>query len=160
MSDNRMTTTRDLFGAPDLPARALGGVRTRRTFAILIDLIVLSLFVGLAIFAFATLGLITFGLTWLLIPLTIALYPLFALLYNGMTMSGWRHATPGMRMMDLEVRVSDGSHVSFLHAAVHAVLFYLSWTLTPLVLLVSLIAPNKRCLHDILSNMVVIRRPD
>ena len=139
-----------------LPPRALEGVRTRRSFAIGIDLIFITLLVGVLFVALAFLGLVTFGLTWLLIPV---LYPAVALLYNGLTISGWRRATPGMRLMDLEMRLMDGSRTPFINAAVHAVLFYLSWTiLTPLVLIVTLVSRNKRCLHDMLSGVIVTRR--
>ncbi len=139
-----------------LPPRALEGVRTRRSFAIGIDLIFITLLVGVLFVALAFLGLVTFGLTWLLIPV---LYPAVALLYNGLAISGWRRATPGMRLMDLEMRLMDGSRTPFINAAVHAVLFYLSWTiLTPLVLIVTLVSRNKRCLHDMLSGVIVTRR--
>jgi uncharacterized RDD family membrane protein YckC len=64
-----------------------------------------------------------------------------------------------MRLMDLEMRLMDGSRTPFINAAVHAVLFYLSWTiLTPLVLIVTLVSRNKRCLHDMLSGVIVTRR--
>jgi len=66
-------------------------------------------------------------------------------------------ATPGMRAMDLEMRLTDGTRVPFLNAAVHAVLFYVS-TMFPPVFLVSLISANKRCVHDMLAGVVVIRR--
>ena len=139
-----------------LPPRALEGVRTRRSFAIGIDLIFITLLVGVLFVALAFLGLVTFGLTWLLIPV---LYPAVALLYNGLAISGWRRATPGMRLMDLEMRLMDGSRTPFINAAVHAVLFYLSWTiLTPLVLAVTLVSRNKRFLHDMLSGVIVTRR--
>lgn len=139
-----------------LPPRALEGVRTRRSFAIGIDLIFITLLVGVLFVALAFLGLVTFGLTWLLIPV---LYPAVALLYNGLAISGWRRATPGMRLMDLEMRLMDGSRTPFINAAVHAVLFYLSWTiLTPLILIVTLVSRNKRCLHDMLSGVIVTRR--
>lgn len=139
-----------------LPQRALEGVRTRRIFAIGLDLMLITLVVAVLFVLLAVLGIVTFGLTWLLIPI---LFPAVALLYNGLTISGWRRATPGMRLMDLEVRLMDGSRTPFVNAAVHAVLFYLSWTiLTPLVLVVSLAARNKRCLHDMLSGVIVTRR--
>lgn len=162
MTDPATRTREDFFGATILPARALEGVRTRRSLALLIDLIVLTLIVSGIIALLFALGFLTFGFTWVLIPVAVILYPVIALFYNGITMSGWRRATPGMQMMDLQVRIaSDGTPVTFLHAAVHAVLFYISWTiLAPFVLIAALIMPNKRCLHDILSNMVVIRRPD
>ena len=140
----------------DLPPRALDGVRTRRILAILVDLVVITLIVGVAFVFLSILGVLTFGLAWLLIP---PLFPVVALIYNGLTISGPSRGTPGMRLMDLEVRLTDGYRVPFIYAAVHAVLFYLSWTfLTPIVLVVSLFARNKRCLHDILASMVVTRR--
>ena len=61
--------------------------------------------------------------------------------------------------MDLEVRLTNGQPVPFLNAAVHGVLFWLSWYLTGgLVLLTSLVTADKRCLHDILAGVVVVRR--
>lgn len=139
-----------------LPARALEGVRTRRMLAILIDLVAITIIVAVTFVFLSILGILTFGLAWLLIP---PLFPMVALVYNGLTISGPARATPGMRIMDLEMRLTDGYRVPFIYAAVHAVLFYLSWTfLTPLVLAVSLFASNKRCLHDILASVVVTRR--
>ncbi|MFN3892487.1 MAG: RDD family protein [Beijerinckiaceae bacterium] len=139
----------------ELPARALEGVRTRRMLAILFDLIFITIIVGVAFLFLLVLGVLTFGLAWFAIPF---LYPAVALFYNGMTISGPNMATPGMRMMDLEMRLTDGYRTPFIYAAVHAVLFYLSWTiLTPLVLLISLFARNKRCLHDMLAGVVVTR---
>jgi uncharacterized RDD family membrane protein YckC len=112
--------------------------------------------VGVAFVFLSILGVLTFGLAWLLIP---PLFPLVALFYNGLTISGRSRGTPGMRLMDLEMRLTDGYRVPFIYAAVHAVLFYVSWSfLTPAVLVVSLFARNKRCLHDILASVVVTRR--
>ena len=135
-----------------LPYAALAGVRTRRIVAVCFDLIIIG-FLAFALWLF--LGLLSFGLLWFILP---PLFPIIAFIYNGMTISGWRMATPGMRMMDLEVRLTDGSPVPFVNAAVHAVLFYLSCML-PVVFIVSLLAPDKRCLHDMLANMIVLRRP-
>ena len=90
------------------------------------------------------LGLLTFGLAWLILP---SLFPFVAFFYNGLTISGWRRATPGMKAMDLEMRLIDGAPVPFLYAGVHAVLFYLSWMFPP-IFLFSLFASDKRCLHD------------
>ena len=149
------------FNAADheLPARALQGVRTRRMIAFLLDLFYLSIVVFAIVALLFILGIPTLGLSWFLIPSVIGLFPLVALVYNGVTISGWRRATPGMRHADLEVRMTDGTTVPFLNASVQAVLFYLGLTiLTPFILLVSLVTTNKRCLHDMLSNVVVTRR--
>ena len=80
-----------------------------------------------------------------------------AFFYNGLTVSGYKMATPGMRVMDLKMRLTDSARVPILNAAVHAVLFYVS-TMFPPVFLVSLLSVNKRCLHDMLAGVVVTRR--
>ena len=158
MTDQGRTTSAPPpgFWPARLPAAALAGVRSRRIGAICIDLIMITIIFTAVLMVLLVLGIVTFGLTWFLIP---PLFPFIALFYNGLTISGWRMATPGMRAMDLEMRTTDGGRVSFLVAAIHAVLFYLSWTLlTPLILLVSLISSDKRCLHDIVAGVVVTRR--
>ena len=139
----------------DLNENHLAGVRTRRIFALLLDLIFIG-FVSLVTFVMVIfLGLFTFGLPWLLIP---ALLPIVAFFYNGLTVSGARMATWGMGIMDIEMRMMDGGRVPFLNAAFHALLFYFSWTfLSPLILLISLLTRDKRCLHDILAGVIVIR---
>ncbi|HWG03612.1 MAG TPA: RDD family protein [Beijerinckiaceae bacterium] len=142
--------------SPGPPATALAGVRSRRIFALLIDLVAVGFLAVIFFVILLVLGLVTFGLTWFLIP---PLFPAIAILYNGLTLSGWRRGTLGMHAMDLEVRLMDGARVPFINAAAHVVLFYLSWTiLTPLVLLVSLFTRDKRCLHDIAAGVIVIRR--
>jgi uncharacterized RDD family membrane protein YckC len=139
-----------------LPFAALSGVRTRRMMALGLDLIAITILFGIFFVIVLVLGIPTLGLAWFLIPI---LFPAIALVYNGLSISGWRMATPGMRAMDLQLRHVDGTRVSFLTAAAHAFLFYLSWTiLTPLVLLWSLISNDKRCLHDIVAGVVVTRR--
>jgi uncharacterized RDD family membrane protein YckC len=136
-----------------LPYAALAGVRRRRMMAIFLDLILVSI---LCFGIWLALGIASLGLLWFILP---PLFPIVAFFYNGLTIAGWRHATPGMRAMDLEVRLVDGQPVPFLNAAVHAVLFYVSWMFPPIFLL-SLFTSEKRCLHDILAGMIVTRRAD
>ena len=133
-------------------ADALAGVRMRRILAVCIDLVLVSLLVAVLWIISIVL---TFGLALFFLP---PLYPFVAFFYNGLTVSGSRMATPGMRAMDLEMRMQDtGARVPFINAAVQAVLFYVSWFFPP-ILLVSLIDGEKRCLHDIIAGVVVIRR--
>lgn len=142
-----------IFFAPcHLPAAALAGVRTRRILALAIDFLVVS-FLSFAIWLTAL--VLTLGLSLFILP---PLFPLVAFFYNGLTVSGQHMATPGMRLMDIEMRMTDGDRVPFLNAAAHAVLFYISW-LFPAVFLVSLLASDKRCLHDMFAGVIVIRRP-
>jgi uncharacterized RDD family membrane protein YckC len=139
------------FSPPYIPRAALEGVRTRRMMAVLLDLLLVSLLSAVIFFGLA---ILTFGMSIIMLP---SLFPLVAFFYNGLTVSGWRMATPGMRFMDLEMRTMQGRPVPFINAAVHAVLFYVTGLLPPL-LLVSMIASDKRCLHDMLADVIVLRR--
>lgn len=158
MSDTRATpwATRPAMTSTlpfPLPAAALSGVRSRRVMAACLDLLIIG-FLAFSLWLF--LGLLTLGLAWFFLP---PMFPVLALLYNGVTISGWRRATPGMRAMDLEVRGLDGAPATFVHAAVHAVLFYVS-CMIPVVFIVSLLHDEKRCLHDMLSGLIVLRRAE
>jgi uncharacterized RDD family membrane protein YckC len=134
-----------------LPAEALAGVRRRRIVALVCDLMFVSI---LSFSLWLALAVLTFGLSLFFVP---PLFPAVAFFYNGLTISGYRMATPGMRAMDLEMRLTDGTRVPFLNAAVQAVLFYVS-TMFPPVFLVSLLSANKRCLHDMVAGVIVTRR--
>jgi len=147
------------YGNPNLvvlTADHLDGVRSRRVFAFLFDLIFIGLVSLVAFFVVLMLGFLTFGLSWLLIPV---LMPVVAFFYNGLTLSGSKRSTWGMRMMDLEVRmIEGGGRVPFINAALHAVLFYVSWVMTSgLIVLISLLTRDKRCLHDMLAGIIVMR---
>ena len=133
-------------------ADALAGVRTRRILAVCVDFVLVS-FIVLALWIVSI--VLTFGLALFFLP---PLWPFVAFFYNGLTVSGPRMATPGMRAMDLEMRMHEtGARVPFVNAAVQAVLFYVSWCFPP-ILLVSLVDGEKRCLHDIIAGVVIVRR--
>ena len=140
-----------VFPEPRLPAAALASVRSRRILALCLDLIILSV---LSFTLWLALAVLTFGVSLLILP---PLFPIVAFFYNGLTISGYRMATPGMQTMDLEMRLTSGVRVPFLNAAVHAILFYVS-TMFPPVFLISLFSANKRCLHDMLAGVIVTRR--
>jgi uncharacterized RDD family membrane protein YckC len=140
------------MSAPAFRADSFSGVRTRRILALCIDLLLVSI---LAMILWIGLLVLTFGLSLFLLP---PIYPLVAFFYNGLTVSGYRMATPGMRLMDLEMRLFDnGARVPFINAAAHALFFYLSWMLPP-IFLVSLVDPDKRCVHDMLAGVIILRR--
>jgi uncharacterized RDD family membrane protein YckC len=136
-----------------LPLRnALDGVRTRHLMALGLDFIVVSV---VATLLYLLLLVLTLGLSLFFLP---PLWPIVAFFYSGVSMSGPRHATPGMRAMGLEARLYDtGAPLPFLNAAAHGAFFYLSGFF-PLIYLVTLVDPEKRFLHDILSGVIVTRR--
>ena len=133
------------------------GVLTRRVFAFLIDLVVLSIPVILACLFIAVFGLLTLGLGWALFWLVSPASVIWALLYYGACLGGPHSATLGMRLMDLELRTWYGAPSYFVLGAMHAVLFWVSVSfLTPLILLVGLFDGRSRLLHDIVLGTVVI----
>ncbi|CTQ54344.1 RDD family protein [Roseibium album] len=130
------------------------GVRSRRIFAFLIDVIVIALLTfGAGVLVFF-LGIFTLGLGFLLYAI---LPTATALLYVAFTLGGPQASTLGMRAMGLEMRLWYGAKPYPLLAAVHAILFWFSVSLlTPFILLVSLFSDRKRLLHDIILGTVVI----
>lgn len=152
MSTTSAHRAADRVGPTGLPHGALDGVRTRRIAAVSADVAL----VGLAACAiWIALTVLTFGLSALILP---PLFPAVAFFYNGVTVSGPGMATPGMRLFGIELRMDEtGARVPFAVAALHAVLFYFSWAAPP-ILLLSLVTRDKRCLHDMLSGVIVVRR--
>jgi uncharacterized RDD family membrane protein YckC len=133
------------------------GVLTRRFFAFLIDLVVLSIPVILACLFIAVFGVVTLGLGWALFWLVSPASVIWALVYYGASLGGPHSATLGMRVMDLELRTWYGAPSYFVLGAAHALLFWVSVSfLTPLVLIVGLLNGRRQLLHDIVLGTVVI----
>jgi uncharacterized RDD family membrane protein YckC len=133
------------------------GVLIRRVFAFLIDLMVLSIPVILAVMFIAVFGLVTLGLGWALFWLISPATVIWAVIYYGASIGGPHSATLGMRVMDLELRTWYGAPGYFVLGAMHAVLFWISISfLSPLVLLVGLFNRRRRLLHDVLLGTVII----
>jgi uncharacterized RDD family membrane protein YckC len=143
----------DPYSHPEL----FRGVLTRRVFAFLIDLLVLSIPVILACLFIAIFGVVTLGLGWVLFWLVSPASVIWALVYYGSSLGGPHSATLGMRMMDLEMRTWYGAPGYFVLGAAHALVFWMSVSfLTPFVLLIGLLNGRRRLLHDIVLGTVVI----
>lgn len=133
------------------------GVLTRRFFAFIIDLVILSVPILLGIVFIALFGIVTLGLGWMLFWLVSPLSVVWALLYYGLTLGGPHSATIGMRVMDLQLRTWYGEPAYFVLGAAHAVLYWVSVSvLTPLVLLLGLFTSRKQLLHDLVLGTVVV----
>jgi uncharacterized RDD family membrane protein YckC len=145
----------DVLNSKLQDTRAFEGVLTRRVFAFLIDYLFIGLLlipVGIVVFL---LGLLTFGLGWLLLPV---LGFVVALGYIALTLGGPNQATPGMRITGVRMEMLDGRQIDWLLAMVHTVMFWaFNAALTPLILLVSWFTDGKRTLHDVLLGTVVVR---
>ena len=142
---------------PLLQPELFRGVLTRRLFAFLIDVLVLSIPVILACVFIAVFGVVTLGLGWALFWLVSPASVIWAVIYYGASLGGPHSATLGMRVMDLELRTWYGAPCYFVLGAMHAVLFWVSISvLSPLVLLVGLFNGRRRLLHDIILGTVII----
>ena len=139
-----------------IPQGDTSGVLAGRIGAWLVDFCVIGVLWAIFAFALVILGFLTFGLSWFLLA---PLWPIVAVIYSGVTVSGPRRATIGQRMFGVEVRTTTGATAPFIVAAVHAVFFYVSIaTLTPFILLFGLIRADRRMLHDLLSGLIAVRR--
>lgn len=136
------------------------GVLACRVFAFIIDVIIIALpIIGTAIFILL-LGIVTFGLGWILLWPLHVVSVIWALLYYGFTLGGPSSATIGMRVMNIEMRTWYGAPCYFVLGAAHAVLYWISVSVfTPLILLVGLFNGRRRLLHDMVIGTVVINNP-
>jgi uncharacterized RDD family membrane protein YckC len=132
------------------------GVVARRIFAYLIDIFLLGLAYGAAVLAGFIINIATFGLMTVLV---IGALACLAPAYHVLTVGGSRAATPGMRLMGLEVRNFDGGAPTRLQAFIQIALFYVTVPATGgWILLFVLFNRYRRAVHDVLSHTVVLRR--
>lgn len=156
-----MTETYATFDAGELsldPAvhpERYEGVRSRRVFAFLIDASMILFLMLVASLVIAVLGIFTLGLGWFLFPLV---WPVVAILYEVLTKGGPASATPGMRLMGIELRTLAGERLNYPLALLHSLGFWFSVTLlTPFILLVSLFSSRKQLLHDLALSTAAVR---
>jgi uncharacterized RDD family membrane protein YckC len=134
------------------------GVLGRRFFAYVIDIIVIFGIVALLAIAVGILGIVTFGLAWLLYGVIFT--PAIAIIYNALTIGGAAQSTIGMRMMGLRVFREDGGAPDKITAAVHALLFYIAATTFVLWLVdvgIGIVRDDRRIGHDLLTGLIVVR---
>ena len=132
------------------------GVPFNRMLAYLIDFIILSV-VGLAIgFAAFVLTLISIGLLSPLTSIVFVLLPLLPLAYHSYFLSQ-QGATPGMNAMGVNMVTLEGDKPTVFHAVLTTIIFYLSVPATSfLILLVIFFNEERRTLHDLLTNTIVV----
>ncbi len=156
-SGGNSTEFREHAFDPWMQPELFRGILTRRFFAFLIDLVVLSIPVILGVIFIAVFGVVTLGLGWALFWLVWPASLIWALVYYGASLGGPHSATIGMRVMDLEMRTWYGAPSYFVLGATHAVLFWVSLSVfTPLILLIGLLNRRRRMLHDMVLGTVVI----
>ena len=135
------------------------GVLPRRFLAFIIDAVIIAVPVLLATIFVFILGLVTFGLGWLLLWLWSPAAVIWAICYYGFTFGSPASATIGMRVMDLEMRTWYGGPAYFVLGAAPVVFWVSVSFLTPLILLVGLFNDRRRLLHDMMVGTIVINNP-
>ena len=149
-----LSLSEDLWDdTPPDPAAEPGyydGLLWRRVIGFAIDaMLVWGLNAGLWVF-----GLLTLGLLWPLLAVVTVVLPLAYHTY----FLGRNGATPGMSLLDVELRAWDGRPLDYPQAFLQTALFYATLAFTSgLILVVSLFNDRRRTLHDILSGTIAVR---
>lgn len=155
---------KDLFGRimrDDLPSPAeapelFDGILGRRVMAFFIDCIVMGALVLAVWIVSAIMGLVTFGLAWLAIPITV---PLVFIAYYAVTLGSRSRATLGMRAMDIVLTPTRATTLDGWTAIIHVILFWVSTSiLTPFVLALGLFTGRRQLLHDLVVGALMVRK--
>jgi uncharacterized RDD family membrane protein YckC len=143
----------EIFANPAL----FDGILWRRVGAYFFDaILIVAINVALHVLL-VFLGLLTFGVAWLLLgPITCLTV---ALAYGTLFIGGGEGATPGMRLCDIEARGLDGGRPGYFQAFLMTALFYATVPVTSfLILIVAFFTEHNRTAHDFLSGITVVRR--
>jgi uncharacterized RDD family membrane protein YckC len=145
---------------PDLPnpetaPELFESVLARRVVAYFIDLVLIGMIAGALVVVGLILGLVTFGLAWLSIPIAA---PLAVLAYYAVSLGSTRRATYGMAAMDLVLTPTRGLPLDGWKAIVHPIVFWITiWIAWPLLLL-GLFTSRRQLLHDLITGTLMLRR--
>lgn len=130
------------------------GVLGRRLLAWAIDLIVIGVMMTGLVILIWLLGLVSLGFGWSLV----VVLPLVPALYHGLSLLSPASATAGQQLCGLTVRRDhDLGPPTPWQAAICVAVYYATWALSGLLLIVALFTDRKRALHDLLSGLVVAR---
>lgn len=145
---------------PELPPDPLAdpalydGLLSRRIFGFVIDWAILLVIYAISWLVGGLFTVITFGL---LGPLVVFMLAALPVLYNAVTIGLWG-ATPGMGLMDVEIRAWDGRPATFLQGLVFSLVFYLTVpTTSGIALLFVFFNDRRRTVHDFLSGTIAVR---
>jgi uncharacterized RDD family membrane protein YckC len=134
----------------------IAGVITRRCLAWVVDLVLIGLILSVLWVILFLFGLLTLGLGFG----AMAVLPVVPFLYHFLSLLRSSSATPGQALFGLTVRRDqDLGPPTGLQALIFTVVFYLTMATSGLLLLVAIFTVRHRTLHDLASDLVVVRRP-
>ena len=133
----------------------IAGVMTRRCLAWLIDVVLICAIMSLLWVFLFVFGLLTLGLGFG----AMAVLPAVPFLYHFLSLLRYGSATPGQAMLGLTVRRdADLGPPTTMQALIFTVVFYLTMATSGLLLLIAPFTVRHRTLHDLASDLVVVRR--
>lgn len=133
----------------------IAGVMSRRCVAWLLDAMLIGLLVGVMCVVLLVFGLLTLGLGFG----ALAILPAIPFLYHFLSLLRPSSATPGQVAMGLTVRRDeDLGPPTGLQALIFTLVFYLTLATSGLLLLIAPFTVRHRTLHDLASDLVVVRR--
>lgn len=144
---------------PALTHANVEGVLGRRVVAYAIDFVMIWILIALVAPLIGIAGFFTFGAAW---GLYLILVPGTAILYSALSIGGPSMGTIGMRLSGLTaLDASTGGRVSPLLGGLHALLFYVgigTLALYVLDIVIGLARSDRRLGHDLLADIIVVRR--
>jgi uncharacterized RDD family membrane protein YckC len=135
---------------PDLYPDVYADTVAKRFFAWIVDTIAITLLTILAIPFTAFVGLFFFA----------ALFVLVSLVYRIASLARWS-ATPGMRLMAIEIRARDGGPLDLPTAALHTIAYMVIAALVipqAVSIILMLTSPRGQGLHDQLLGVAPVNR--
>lgn len=154
MSQN--TAARPHLPDPSTAPELFEGLLTRRAFAYLVDVMILTCLVLAISLVGAVLGFFTFGLAWLSVLFAL---PLAIVAYYSVTLGSHRRATVGMQMMDIVLTPTRSRPLDGWMAVLHALVFWITiWICWPVTLLFALFTPRRQMIHDFIMGTLMVRR--
>jgi uncharacterized RDD family membrane protein YckC len=136
---------------PDYDHAFYDGVPAKRLFAWLVDVLIVTVITFI-------LGLLTLSVLWWIWPLT---FIAVSFLYRAGSIAAWS-ATPGMRLMNIELRNSMGARFSGGEAVLHTLAFMVAtgFVILQIISIVMMVLGSRhQGLHDILIGSAAINRP-
>jgi len=128
----------------------------RRVIAYLIDIAIMGVAIGAFWLFGLLLGIVTFGLAWLSLPLVV---PVVVIAYYALTLGSSQQATIGMSLMDVRLVPTRGQSLSGIAMLLHPLLFWVSiWISWPVSLLFALVTPRQQMVHDLIAGTLMVRR--
>ncbi|MBF9060716.1 RDD family protein [Rhodobacterales bacterium HKCCSP123] len=127
------------------------GVPAKRLFAWLVDVLLVTVITFL-------MGLLTLSVLWWIWPLTFIAVSFF---YRAGSIAAWS-ATPGMQLMNIELRNSMGGRFSGGEAVLHTLAFMVAtgFVILQIISIVMMVMGSRhQGLHDLLIGSAAINRP-